>query len=183
MDITKAFKDGWKVFTKYWLESILGLFVIGLVSVITLGILSPVMVIGYNLMLLKAKRGKKISVNDVFSALPRFWGIWGIALLTSLVYLLLAITIIGLIPLMFISAWWMFAQIIMVDKKQGVFESLSTSAKLVRKNNVWMGIIFLGLVGIVAQIGYNIFFVGALLTVPLSTAAFVSGYDNLLKKK
>lgn len=182
MDITKHFKSGIDIFKDNYLEAILGLIIVGLISGISLGILSPVMYTGYNMMLLNAKRGKKISINDTFLYMNKFFSLWGVSIIMGIILGLLAITIIGIIPAIFLWAWWMYSCIFVADKDQNAFKAMDSSAALVRKNNVWLHILFFVIVFIISQLGFYVFFIGGLITTPIAIGAFVSAYDDLNKK-
>jgi len=183
MDIGKNFRDGFEVIKKNLVEAVVGYILMGIVAVLSLGVLAPVVYTGYILMLLKAKRKKAISVNDIFSALPRFWALWGLSSVIFLVCFLLSLTIIGIIPAVFLGTWWMYSIFFLVDKKQKVFEAMGSSAALVRKNNVWLHILFLIMLSVVNNIGAYVFFVGILFTGPLAAAAYAAAYDNLAVRK
>lgn len=178
MNLEKIFKSALNIFSKNSLTVILGFLVMAIVSFFTLGILAPAVGTGYQIMLLKAKRGKKIEINDIFSALNKFWTLWGLALLIGLICLLLSVTIIGIIPMVFMLTWWMYANILIVDKNLSVSKAMKMSKDLVRKNNIWMHLLLLILINIISSLGSYIMFVGILITAPIAAAVLVSAYDE-----
>jgi len=178
MDLEKIFKSAWNIFSKNYLTLILGFLVMAIVSGVTLGILAPVVGTGYQMMLLKAKRGKKIEINDIFCAMNKFWTLWGLVLLVGLICLLLSLTIIGLIPMIFLVTWWMYANILIVDKNLSVSKAMKMSKDIVRKNNIWMHLLLLILVNIISSLGSYVMFVGLLITAPIAAAALVSAYND-----
>jgi len=184
MNISKDYQDGWKIFSKNWINAIIGYIIVILISCLTIGILYPAMRTGYNLMLLKAKRGKKISVNDVFSAMNRWLELLGLQLYSGLLIALLAITIIGIFPAILVGTWWMYSGMYLADKKMSITEAMHASKNTVRKNNVWMHLLFLMIYLFLAQgLGYAVACIGWLVTTPIALAAFVSAYDNESKTR
>lgn len=178
MNLEKIFKSAINIFSKNSLTVILGFLVMAVVCVVTLGILSPVVGTGYQMMLLKAKRGKKIEVNDIFCAMNKFWPLWGLALWIGLICVLLAMTIIGFIPMIFLVTWWMYANILIVDKNLSVSKAMKMSKDIVRKNNIWMHLLLLILVNLISSLGSYVMFIGILITGPIAAAALVSAYDE-----
>lgn len=183
MDLGKIFKNALAIFKKNYVVLIIGYLVAFILSIVTLGIMAPVVWTGYLMMILKAKRGKKITVNDVFSVNKKFLSLWGLCLWICFLAAVISATVIGIIPLIFMLTWWMYSGLIVADKNTGVFKAMKMSKDIVRKNNVWMHILLLILINIIGQLGNCVFYIGTLITMPIAMAAFVSAYDLELGKK
>ncbi len=72
LDIGETLKLGWADFTRHPVELIVGTLLVGLLSVVSLGICAPALIVGYYRMCLKAARGEPIVIGDVFSGFPSF---------------------------------------------------------------------------------------------------------------
>ena len=197
MDIGKAFVDSWNIYRKNVIVLILAFLVFGLVSCLTLGILSYPMMAGFMLMFVRAKRGQEIKLNDIFVPVKaNFWRLIGLVVWMSIV--MSAIIIPGFIAiaigwfmigglLIFVATImnmrfvivWMYSTLLVVDKGQDIKEALTTSRDLVKNNNIWLHLLLLILSGIVSSLGGALYGIGALLTVPLGMGAIACAYSDV----
>jgi uncharacterized membrane protein len=150
-------------------------------SILTLGLLSPGLWAGYNILLLKALRGQKFTPTTVFEGLAQYWNALGLCIYSGLILCLLGITIIGIIPALLIATWWMYAILFIVDKKYSITKAMEASKKIVRKNNLWLHLIFWIIIGVLGNAGYSLACIGGLITMPFSLLAFCAAYDGELK--
>lgn len=182
MDYSVSFNKAWSVYQKNFMDLTIGYLLTIVCSVLTLGILAPGLWAGYNLLLLNALRGKKITPTGIFSGLSQYWNVVGLAIYSAIILLLLCITIIGIIPAVLIGTWWMYAILFIVDKKYSITKAMAASKQIVRKNNIWLHFIFLVIISILGNSGFALAYIGALITMPFSLLAFCAAYDSEVKK-
>ncbi len=181
------------MYTKNFVTLILALLVAGILSIITLGILAIPLFIGFQMIFVKIKRGEAAQLNEIFSPLKNFFkllfgALWmGIieaaVLIPGILCLYFQLNVLGGILLVagilldiYFGVTWMFALLLMYDKGLSINQGLKTSMSLVLKNNFWMHLLLVILVGIVVQIGNLLWGIGALLTTPLGVGAVASAY-------
>jgi hypothetical protein len=177
MDFSIPFQKAWTTYKQNFVELIVGYLIMVVVSALTLGIFFPGLYAGYLQVMLGALRKKKINSTKVFAGLGQYWNMTGLFIYASLILFLLAITVIGIIPAMLIGTWWMYASIFVADKKFSITKSMATSKKIVRKNNLWLHLIFLIIVGIIGNAGFSLAFIGGLITMPFSMLVLCAAYE------
>lgn len=176
MDIVKAFIDAWNIYVKNFFTILLTTLVVMFLGVITLGILYIPLLVGLQMMFVKAKRGEPITLSDVFAPMKRFFAIFFGSIWIGI---LVAIGLILLIvPGLIWASWWMFALLFIVDKNMGIGAGMRASKEIVRKNNLWMHLLLLILAAIVSNLGSYVFWVGILLTMPLGWGAVACAYAD-----
>jgi len=179
MDIVKAFTDAWNIYLKNFMTILLATIAVLLLGMITIGILYLPLMIGLQMMFVKAKRGETIVFNDIFAPLKKFWSLWGGAIWIGL---LGAIGIILLIvPGLCWLSWWMYALLFIYDKNLGIGAGMRASKEIVRKNNIWLHLLFLLLAGFISNLGTYVLWVGFLVTMPLGMGAIACAYADEAK--
>ena len=192
MDISKAFVGSWNTYIKNFIVIILASIVSMLLSILV----APM--VGFQMMFVKAKRGSAIDFNDVFapfsSFLPLFLGAIWIGILLALAFIPAGICFylkwyaIGAI--LIIAAWifdiylgvnWMFALLLVYDKKMKIGEAMKASKAMVSKNNWWMHLVLIILAGFVSGIGAIAWGIGQILTMPIGLGAIANVYADEVK--
>jgi hypothetical protein len=174
MDIVKAFKDAFDIYIKNFIIIILGTLVAIALGMLTFGILYAPLLVGVQMLFVKAKRGQPLRFTEIFSPIKRFFSlffgcIW-IAILITIGFILLVVP--GLIWM----SWWIFALLFIYDKGMGIGQGMAASKQIVRKNNLWLHLILIILTCVVAQLGYYVFVIGYLFTLPLALGAIACAY-------
>ena len=178
MDVVKPFKDSWEIYSKNFITIFLSLIGAIALSCITLGILMMPLLVGFMMQFVKAKRGQAIAFNDIFEPIgAKYWpltlaGLWT-GLLTSFGFALL------ILPGLCWSAWWLYTYYFIADKNLGIGAAMRASKDLVRKNDIWMHIVFIILVGAVVGVGSSVPLAGpvlGLLLLPISLGAISCAY-------
>lgn len=176
MDIGKYISDSWGIYIKNFVTILISLIVMGIVSVITLGILTGSMFTGFLMLFVKVKRGQQISVNDIFAYKGKF-----LPLLLGLIILGIIIgvgLILIVIPGLIFMTWWMYTLLFMVDKNMSFGDAMKASKKIVSSKGTLMHLLFLIVCGIVGGIGSFLFGIGQLLTLPLAYGAIALAYED-----
>jgi uncharacterized membrane protein len=182
MDIVKPFKDAWEIYIKNFIVIILAAIIVGILSVITLGILAIPLHVGLLMLFVKAKRGASVVLNDIFAPISKF-----VTLLFggSWISILVAIGLVLLIlPGLCWLSWWMYALLFIYDKGLGIGAGMRASKEIVRKNNLWLHLVFLLVVGFIMNLGNFIPPYGILLNLmlwPLALGALACAYAEEAK--
>lgn len=176
MDIVKAFKDAFDIYIKNFIVIILATLVAIALGMLTLGILYIPLLVGVQMLFVKAKRGKPLVFNEIFSPIKRFFAIFfgsiwiGILVVIGLILLI--------VPGLIWASWWMFALLFIVDKGMGIGAGMAASKEIVRKNNLWLHLLLIILACAVANVGIYVFRIGYLFTMPLAMGALACAYAD-----
>jgi uncharacterized membrane protein len=136
--------------------------------------------IGYTKIFLKMHDGEKPKFVEIFEHYKTFWRYLGVSILLGLV------TVGGLILLIIPGIFWAvkfsFSPIIVVDAKTGPIAAMKESYAITKGSFwkvllLWVVIILLNLLGLI------LFYVGLLITIPLSAFASIYVYRKLSKEK
>ncbi len=193
MNLGKSFSDSWNIFTKNFITIVLAMIVATLLSFVTIFILAVPLFIGFQMMLVKGLRGEKVEFNEIFGPMKdyfklvgaAFWiGIAEVAVLlpgSLCIYLNWLIVggiliLVGIIADIYMWVTWMFTLLLLNDKGLTIKQGLKASRDLVLKNNFWMHLLLIILVGILTQIGNMLWLIGALLTTPIAIGAVAAAY-------
>jgi len=182
MDIVKAFKDSCDIYCKNFLTIFISAIVVIILSVLTLGILMMPLLVGLQMLFVKAKRGEAISLNDIFAPMKNYWalsiaGLW-ISTLICLGFCLF------ILPGLCWSAWWLYSLLMIADKKMGIGESMRASKELVRKDNIWLHILLIMVSTVIINLGNLVPLAGllvALLIFPVGIGAISCAYAEETK--
>ncbi len=169
--------------------------------------INPPLYLGLLYFLIKLSRGQGAEFNDVFAGFRTYGRVLGVWYLAALFYFVIMLPTVIISLIVGIStfgsetpqfpAWlsllslvnfavaiylyirWYFAFYLVVDDQSlGVVECFKKSAEMTqgqRMNLFWLGLIQF----IIVMIGFMIFFVGALLAVPIAALAGVQAYFQL----
>lgn len=124
----------------------------------------PGVILSYYKALITISRGGEVSFKEHLRegfVDGMWWKSWGL-MISLLVGVVLGLMLI-VVPGLYLLVMWMFAYYLLIDKKLGVFDCLSTSRRLVQKIGSWR------------MFGFAITFVliASALSVPVYTAAFI----------
>ncbi len=135
MDIGRCFNEALEVYKKNLWTLVLGALLLEVLITLSLTILAGPLIGGWSLMTINALRrpDKRVELGDMFGAFNQFLTLAGLFYLT-LLPLLLGI-ILCIIPGLLLMTIWLFASFLIVDRKEGVFSSLSLSQKIVTHSN------------------------------------------------
>jgi len=175
MDIVKAFIDAWKIYMANFVTILLAALAVMIIGTVTLGLLYIPLLVGLQMLFIKAKRGEAVQLNDIFAPVKRFFGSIWIALLVVLGLILL------IVPGLCWLSWWMYALLYIFDKNLGIGAAMRASKEVVRKNNLWAHLFLIVLASVVSQLGFRVFGIGALLTMPLGMGALACAYAEEVK--
>jgi hypothetical protein len=175
MDIDQFFSDAWKLFVKDIAALIIGALLVGILSVVSLGILAGPLWGGLHLMVVRRVReGRPAEIGDVFSAFDRFWTLLAAAIvLTILIALGLVLLIV---PGVLLATIWIYVPLFIVDKGMGLGEAMRASRERVTANGFGMHIVVVLLIWILSAILGGIAGIGFLLSWPLTVTFITAMY-------
>jgi len=174
IDFGAAFSKGWEGFTKNIVNLIVGFLLVAVISITI--ILAPIMMAGIYRMALKAVRGEKTEINDVFSGFSDF----GRFFVGGLIWI--GISIVGLLAcgvgVIVTSGILLFFFPLMVDRGLSGGEAFGKCWAYF-KTDWLMAIVFAIVTGIISQVGTYVAGVGVLVTGPFAMIVTVAAYDHV----
>jgi hypothetical protein len=179
INVRRCFDEAVDIYKSNAITLIAANFIFIALSIISLTILTGPLWGGYCLMLLKGFRGKnnKICLGDIFSQMYRFWPLFSLMLIQLVLLILSGILLI--IPMLILNCFFLYTEIIMIEKNIGVFESIKSSFKFVLKGGFGSHFLISIFVLILALIPDFIPYVGWILdffTAPIAALIIVSAY-------
>ncbi len=171
IDFGDAFSKGWQAFTANIGVLIIGTLLMAIISMTV--ILAPIMLAGFYNMCLKAVRGQKVEVGDVFFGFSHFGRFFvGFLLMIAVGFLGVLACFIGA----FVSnAVLMFLFIRMIDTGKGSGEALGECWQYF-KGDWLLAIVFAFVTGFIAQVGAYALGIGVLLTMPFAYCTVAAAY-------
>jgi len=183
IDIGSAISRGWQLVRDNpgvligatvlgWLISV------GIAFVPVLGwVVAIVLIGGLDYMFLRRIRGEAVQIGDVFAGFNRAFLNLS---LTGLVKWLL--TCLGLIlcilPGIYLAVGYVFALPLVIDKNMEFWPAMEVSRQVVHRH-WWSTLGLLIVLWVVAFVGFLLCGVGALISVPVASAAFMYVYEDL----
>ncbi len=153
------------------------------VSVVSLGILAPVVMAGYmHSVLLLVREGREPAVQDVFSQMRLFWPLLGFGIVVA-VGALIGFTLLflpGLIFLVAVSFCCIYMLPLMTDRNLGLVDAVKESYSMVSRDGISDHIIVYILFVGISAVG-NTVLLGTLFTQPLATVFLMSVFTGLAK--
>jgi len=183
IDIGSAISRGWQLVRDNpgvligatvlgWLISV------GIAFVPVLGwVVAIVLIGGLDYMFLRRIRGETVQIGDVFAGFNRAFLHLS---LTGLVKWLL--TCLGLIlcilPGIYLAVGYVFALPLVIDKKMEFWPAMEISRQVVHRH-WWSTFALVIVLGLLAFVGFLACGIGALISVPVASAAFMYVYEDL----
>lgn len=178
MNIAKPFLAAWNILIKNLGVILIAVIILLIMSVVTLGIMYLPLLVGLQMLFVKAARGKTITSNEIFDPMNRYFSV----VFGKMGILMLVITglVLLIVPGLAWASWWMYAVLFMVDKNLHIEDGMKASKELVRKNGTWWHLLFLLVCYVIDNI--LVWFIGPLglllkfITTPLTMGAIACAY-------
>jgi uncharacterized membrane protein len=140
VDLTRCLNDAMEVYRKNVLTFVVAVILFDVLMFCSLFVLAGPLVGGMVLMCLTAMRDPehKARLGDLFGSFHRFGPFVGFFFLTT-IPILLGYAIL-IVPGVILSAMWMFAAYLMVDRQMGVIDALRTSWRIVIARGFWINV-------------------------------------------
>jgi hypothetical protein len=181
MDFKYHLETAWSLTLKH-IASLLFLTLTAVaVSVVSLGILAPVVMAGYMQSILRLVRdGREPEVQDVFSQmglfLPLF--VFGILLTVAVLVGFLLLFLPGVLIMVGVSYCCIYMLPLMTDRSMGLVDAAKESFSMVTKEKIGDHVIVFLLFAGISSIGSTVL-LGSLFTHPLATVFLMSIYHSL----
>ena len=140
LDLARCLNDAMEVYRKNVLTFVIAVILFDVLILCSLLVLAGPLIGGMVLMCLTAMRDPehKARLGDLFGSFHRFGAFVGFFFLTT-IPILLGYAIL-IIPGVILSAMWMFAPYLMVDRHMGVIDALRTSWRIVIARGFWINV-------------------------------------------
>lgn len=178
MDFKKHLENAWNLTLKYLAALILMTLVMLAVSLITAGILGPVMMAGYMQAIIRMVRdGREPRIQDLFTQMGLFLPLLAFSIMVFIAMLIgfFMLVLPSLLIALAVTFGCLYMLPLMTDKQMGLLDALKASWQMAVQENVAdhvvVVILFIGLMAI----GSSVFF-GILFTQPFATVFVISVY-------
>ena len=183
MNIGKPFVDSWNIFVKHLGTILIGFIIMIVLSLVTLGILLIPLLVGLQMLFVKAKRGEQISANEVLAPIGRYFslvfGSFGLGILILFGLCLLVV------PGLAWCSWWMYALLYMYDRSMHIEDAMKSSKDVVRKSGTWWHLLFLVIIFFIDNVVVWLFgpfgLLAKFVTTPVTMGAIACAYADEAK--
>ena len=183
IDISSALSRGWALVRDNMAvlagATVLGwLVTIGLAFVPILGwIVGFVLIGGLDYMFIRRIRGEEVQIGDVFAGFNLAFLDLTMAGLVKWLLTMLGL-LLCILPGIYLAVGYVFALPLVIDKKMDFWTAMEVSRRVVHEQ--WWSVFALAIVlALVAFAGFLVCGVGALITIPLASAALMYVYEDL----
>ncbi len=138
---------------------------------------TPVLTAGYYIVALKLAKNKSRNFADFFAGFKRFFPIFLVNLVSSLLIFLGLILFI--LPGIYLVIAYLFAILFILEYRFGVWQALEASRKVISKH--WLSFFGFSLTLLyVNLVGILFLGIGLLVTIPLSYCAIVAAFEDIV---
>ena len=180
MDFKHYFERSWQVFTAFLAPILLNTLMMIVVSIISLGIMAPVLSAGYMQSLLLALRdNRKPEVRDLFAHMNLFFPLlcFGILFFLAAGVGFALLVLPGIVVVLAAAFFLIYMLPLMTDQKMGLFEAIKESARMAMEDPVSEHLAVVVVYVALGSIG-NSTGIGALFTQPYSCLIVLSAYEE-----
>ena len=171
MDFKKHLEKAWEITLNNLVILILMTLVMLVVSIVTLGLLAPVMMAGYLQAIVQLVRnGREPRMEDLFSQMRLFLPLLAFSIVLIVIILIgfAMIVIPGFLVVIAAAFGCLYMLLLMTDKQMGLIDAVKASWQMAMKDNVAdhivVVILFFGLMAIGSSV-----FIGTLFTQPFAS--------------
>lgn len=179
MDFKEHFERAWQVFTGHFASILINTLVMVGVSIISLGLLAPVVSAGYmQSLLLALRKNRKPDVKDLFARMDLFFPLLGFTVLFVLLVMLGLIMLIlpGIIAILAGTFFFVYMLPLMTDQQLPLIEAVKESYRMALEEPITEHIAVVAVFLILDSIGSSMV-LGTLLTHPFSCLFILSVYE------
>lgn len=184
MDLKKHLIKAWELTLKFIIPLILITLVMVVISVLTFGILAPVVGAGYmQSLLLMIRQDREPQIPDLFTEMKLFFPLllFGLAAFVAILIGFSLFFFPGLLVILALIFCCLYMVPLMIDKKMGLIEAVKESYQMAFKGNVGEHVVIAILVIGISAIGSS-FILGTLFTQPLATVFLLLIYNEKVGK-
>ncbi len=180
MDFKEHFERSWKIFTAFLAPILINTVMAAGVSIITLGIMAPVVSAGYMQSLLLALRdNRKPEIRDLFAHMNLFFPLLGFGIVFLLAAALgFAMLVLPGIAVILAAVFFLIYMLpLMTDQQMGLLEAVKESARMSLEEPISEHLAVVAVYVVLGSIG-NSTGIGALFTQPYSCLFVLSTYEQ-----
>ena len=180
MDFKEHFERSWKVFTAFLAPILINTVMVFGVSVITLGIMAPVVSAGYMQSLLMALRDdRKPEVRDLFAHMNLFLPLLGFGIVFAIaVFVGLVVLVLPGIAVILAGIFFLIYMLpLMTDQQMTLFDAIKESSRMALEEPISEHLAVVAVYVVLGSIG-NSTGIGALFTQPYSCLFVLSTYEQ-----
>jgi hypothetical protein len=178
MDFKQHLEKAWDITLKNLVMLILMTLVMVVVSIVTLGILAPVIMAGYLQAIIELIRsGREPRIEDLFSQMRLFLPllVFNIIAIVAIFIGFALIVLPGFLVVLAMAFGCLYMLPLMTDKQMGLIDALRISWQMAVKENITehivVAILFFGMMAIGSSV-----FIGTLFTQPFASVFLISIY-------
>ncbi len=185
MNYNAYFEKSWRLFTTHLVALLLSTVVLLVGSVLSLGIMMPVMTAGYmQSLLLAVREDRPPEIRDLFGQMRLFFPLLGLSILLTLV-LLIGFTFLvlpGLIVAIAMAYFCMYVLPLMSDEEMGLIDAVQESCRMGLREPVGDHVLAVAVFLVLNSLGSSIVF-GVLVTQPYSALFVLCVYEARQKRR
>ena len=182
MDFKNHIVVAWNLTLKYIVSLIIMTLVMMGISIVSLGILAPVIIAGYMQSILSLIRtGREPKLQDLFSQMRLFLPLlaFGVVLFLVISFGLMMFVLPGLIIAFGVAFCCIYMIPLMTDRGLGIFDAIKESYRMATTGPIAENVVVVIVFWIITVIGSSAF-IGFLFTQPLATLFLMSVYEEKL---
>jgi len=179
MDFKTIFERSWKLFVAHLVPLLLSTLVYLAVSVVSLGVMAPVMTAGYmQSLLLLIRDGRKPEIRDLFGQMRLFFPLLGFMIVCVLIIMtgFALLVVPGIAITIGLSFFCLYMLPLMTDQRLGLIEAVKESGRMALSPPVGEHIAVVTVFLILSSIG-NSTGIGILFTQPFATLFVLLVYE------
>jgi hypothetical protein len=185
MDFKEHFERSWQIMVGHFAPILVNTLVMIVVSIVTLGIMAPVLSAGYmQSLLLTLREDRKPDVKDLFAHMDLFFPLLGFTVLFVLLvcFGLIMLILPGIAVILAGIFFLVYMLPLMTDQQMGLIEAAKESARMALEQPVGEHIAVVAVTIILSSIGGSIA-IGTLVTHPYSCLFILSAYEEKTRQK
>jgi len=178
MDFKFHLEKSWNTFTAFLPSLLISTLALVGISIVTLGILTPVCTAGYMQSLLQAIRdNRKPEVGDLFSQMRLFLPLLALAVLVFLILMVgfAMLVLPGIIAAIALTFFCIYVLPLMTDRNMGLIDAVKESSRMALKEPILEHAVVIALYLGITALGQSVI-IGILFTQPFATLFILSAF-------
>ncbi len=183
MDFKNHIVLAWNLNLKHIVSLIIMTLAMMGISIVTLGILAPVIMAGYmQAILILIRTGREPKIQDIFAQMRLFLPLLafsiGVFIIISLGLMMFLLP--GMIIALGVAFCCIYMIPLMTDRGLGIFDAIKESFRMATTGLITENVVVVIIFWVITMIGSSVF-IGFLFTQPLATLFLMSAYDEKVK--
>lgn len=184
-DFGNCWNDTIEVYKRNFWMLVLGYLITTVLMVMSLFILTGPLVggFGYAMVLAMRRPDKTFKLEEIFNGFSRFWTLFALFII-QVIPIVLGYSLL-IIPGLLLSTIWLYTELLVMDKGEGVWSSLRKSYRIVKNNSFGTAflIVLIGFaLGLIPQVIHYVGFIISLFISPLAWLLMAAAYNRSNKE-